>query len=467
MQAIFTITQRIGNKARGTLKWPSKNLTAAAVSGDSAHGAIPLGTWKGRLLIDNPNGPGYEDQSGNSWFLVFVDQQGRTDMGIHPDGGVPDATLGCIGLRDPDTSAWESAFRSLASPSDFSCVVVEAPGILREKDDGGLETSPAIQVPPGVPAPTPNIDAPPAGQMIATDLSAALAQSLETINSYSSGSSRLFPYGVTKIEISVTLPGSTVVKLLIEGPEKPGGASPEGTFEPMQNIVEGEVGCDTSTPTTSYVACLKGKVSFVGRYLARGSAAKILTSKEALALTGAGIKIVSIWESGRPTGSAYFTKAQGEADGTEAYQFAERIGQPKGTPIYFAVDYDASLPDANGPIAKYFDGVATGLAQAEALSSGTYDIGVYGSGRVCRLMTTGKRASWSWLAQSTGWTESGTYKDWQIKQGGENTLCDLKVDNDISSANYGGYFVTIATDFASNLSRSARKASGATSRRKD
>lgn len=148
--AKLTITQRVGKKVRGTLEWFANGLSSSAVSGDSAHDGIPTGTWKGRLFIDNPSGPGYEDKKGNSWFFVFGDQQGRTDMGIHPDGGVADATLGCIGLRVDDTSAWETAFKSLTSPSDFSCEVVESLTIQSFGDDGVLETSPLTPIPPPV-----------------------------------------------------------------------------------------------------------------------------------------------------------------------------------------------------------------------------------------------------------------------------------------------------------------------------
>lgn len=147
----FMITERVGKKVRGTLEWSAKGLSANAVSGDSAHEAIPVGIWKGRLFIDNPSGPGYEDRKGHSWFFVFSDQQGRTDMGIHPDGGVADATLGCIGLRIDDTSAWETAFKSLASASNFSCEVVESLVIQSFGDDGVLETAPPTPIPPVIP----------------------------------------------------------------------------------------------------------------------------------------------------------------------------------------------------------------------------------------------------------------------------------------------------------------------------
>lgn len=439
-KAKFTITQRVGKKLRGTLVWPAKNLTATVVSGDSGHDGIPTGAWTGRLFIDQPNGDGYRDAQGNAWFFVFEDQQGRTDMGIHPDGGVADATLGCIGIRDADTSAWEVAFRSLSSPSQFSCMVEALPSILDRGDDGLLETSPAPIVPTGASSLVRTESA----QDVVGSLSTVIARSLQALTAHGSSGIPLFPNGVTKIEVKLTLPDSAGAKLLIQGPDNLSGEARGANMVSSRSLTNGELGCDTSTSTTAHIGCLKGKVTFVARYLARGSGAKVLTNQEALALTNSGIRIVSVWESGKPTASAYFTKAQGTADGKDAYQLAERIGQPKGTPIYFAVDYDATEGEVNGPITHYFDGVGLGLADAQALSSGSYGIGVYGSGRTCRLLISSNRSSWSWLAQSAGWAEHGTYTGWWIKQTGKNTLCGLEIDGDIAVGDYGGYLVGAA-----------------------
>jgi len=438
--AKFTISQREGRKLRGTLVWPAKNLTATVVSGDSAHAGIPTGVWTGRLFIDQPNGDGYRDAQGNAWFFVFEDQQGRTDMGIHPDGGVADATLGCIGIRDADTSAWEVAFKSLSSPSQFSCMVEASPSILDRGDDGLLESSPATIVPTG----GSSLVRAELARDAVDSLSTVIARSLQALATHEGSGVRLFPNGVTKTEVNVTLADSAGAKLLMQGPDKQSGEARGASMFSPRSLTNGELGCDTSTSTTPHIGCLKGKVTFVARYLARGLGGKVLTRQEALALTNAGIRIVSVWESGTPTSSAYFTEAQGKADGNDAYQLAERIGQPKGTPIYFAVDYDATEDDVNGPIAHYFDGVGIGLAEAQALSSGNYGIGVYGSGRTCRLVISSNRASWSWLAQSAGWAEHSTYTGWRIKQTGENALCDLTIDGDIAVDDYGGYMVGAA-----------------------
>lgn len=118
----FTITSRTGLKAHGTLAWPAKGLSAGAVSGDSNNAAINIGIWTAqrRYLLDKPFGSAYCDSqavpgaAGHCWFQTLDDQFGRREIGIHPDGGTPDATNGCIGLQTPDTRAWYDAFYAVA-----------------------------------------------------------------------------------------------------------------------------------------------------------------------------------------------------------------------------------------------------------------------------------------------------------------------------------------------------------------
>lgn len=129
----FTITQRTGSKAHGTLTWAAKNLSAQAVSGSSSDAAINLGTWNARrpMLLDKPAGSPYCDPSsaagatGHCWFQAFDDQFGRTQIGMHPDGGVPDATNGCIGLSSDNTKPWYDAFFAVPADGHVSISVVE------------------------------------------------------------------------------------------------------------------------------------------------------------------------------------------------------------------------------------------------------------------------------------------------------------------------------------------------------
>ncbi len=129
----------MGKKARGKLDWPAKGLSSKAVSGDSGHDAINVGTWTGVAFQERPNDQPYCDPSGNCWFSVFADNLGRTGMGIHPDGGVVDATLGCIGLRDNDTSAWHDALKGVSGL--ITCKVQESLNMKTLRDDAILETA--------------------------------------------------------------------------------------------------------------------------------------------------------------------------------------------------------------------------------------------------------------------------------------------------------------------------------------
>jgi hypothetical protein len=114
--------------------------------------------------------------------------------------------------------------------------------------------------------------------------------------------------------------------------------------------------------------------SAVGRYLGRITHgwSKALTPGEVAALKAVGLSIISVWE-GAGTQRNYFTYAQGLKDGAEAALEAKALGQPPGTPIYFAVDYDAAVADLPR-IRLYFDGIRKSI--------GPYKVGCYGGIRV-------------------------------------------------------------------------------------
>ncbi len=133
----YTIDQRIGRKARGTLAWSARGLSSRAASGDSGHDAINVGTWTGISFGERPGDAPYCDPSGNCWFSVFADAYGRTGIGIHPDGGVLDATLGCIGISDTDTTAWHDALQSTGGK--VACKVSESDAVTIFPDDEVFE----------------------------------------------------------------------------------------------------------------------------------------------------------------------------------------------------------------------------------------------------------------------------------------------------------------------------------------
>lgn len=109
-----------------------------------------------------------------------------------------------------------------------------------------------------------------------------------------------------------------------------------------------------------------------GRYLNPGW--KQLTLFEKEAILKAGCHIVSIFETGGYHLS-YFTKSRGIVDARLASELAKRLGQPVGTPIFFAVDCETgSVADMN-KVRDYFTGIYQGIE--------SYKVGVYGSEFTC------------------------------------------------------------------------------------
>ncbi|CAM3743227.1 DUF1906 domain-containing protein [Cohnella lubricantis] len=137
-------------------------------------------------------------------------------------------------------------------------------------------------------------------------------------------------------------------------------------------------GIDCSAPLTAAKAqqIAAAGYQFVARYLVpRDYAWKRLTRTEAEAITFAGMQIVSVFETSanRPVGGA----ANGKEDGVAALKEAQAIGQPAGSAIYFAVDYDAQPKD--------YDAIEAYLRAAAAEIPG-YEAGVYGSYAVVEEM---------------------------------------------------------------------------------
>ena len=93
----------------------------------------------------------------------------------------------------------------------------------------------------------------------------------------------------------------------------------------------------------------------------------------------------------------------------------------------FSVDYDASEEEVNGQIKEYFKAVS------EMILLDGYNVGVYGSGLVCRIIKSSGLASYTWLALAKDWRESTNYKDWNINQLENITLFGVEVDRDMAT----------------------------------
>lgn len=153
-------------------------------------------------------------------------------------------------------------------------------------------------------------------------------------------------------------------------------------------------GLDYTTQTTAEWAKEVSKEhQFVCRYLVPEKYAwKRLTRQEAEIISNAGLNIVSVFES--TASRAKLGTAAGHIDGISARNEARTVGQPEGSAIYFAVDYDAQPIDYNA-IESYLK------AAAEMIPN--YHVGVYGSHDVCVAMhSRGIKYLWQTYAWSAG-----------------------------------------------------------------
>jgi hypothetical protein len=152
-------------------------------------------------------------------------------------------------------------------------------------------------------------------------------------------------------------------------------------------------GIDSSTPLTAATAkkIAAAGYGFAARYLVPAGFPKRLTRAEAEVITASGMQIVSVFETtaARPTGGA----KNGNVDGAVAYHEALAIGQPKGSSIYFACDWDAGLSD--------YDSIEAYLRAAGSQIPG-YKVGVYGSFAVIEAMIGRSAAECGW--QTYAWS---------------------------------------------------------------
>lgn len=204
-------------------------------------------------------------------------------------------------------------------------------------------------------------------------------------------------------------------------------------------------GLSTNRNCASSAGCLReAGQAFVVRYYSRTTSQpeKHLTAGEAAALAAGGLKIVTVYQD-RGREAEDFGRERGELDGMSAFQFAGQAGQPTGSAIYFAVDTDFSEAQLRALVIPYFAGIKAAFEKA-APNAPSFRIGVYGSGLACRLLRNELYyVEFTWLAEATGWRESSSYVDWNIKQfvNREVTRCELGVhwEGCLAQASYGQF----------------------------
>lgn len=190
----------------------------------------------------------------------------------------------------------------------------------------------------------------------------------------------------------------------------------------------------SSSCTAKATALHAGGVSTVIRYYSRDTIrpSKRLARDEARALAVAGLRLGVVHEARRGDLPDSFEHAAGIADARYARSYgAATIGQPGGSAIYFAVDFDAGAAQLRGQVVPYFRGVAD--AFAETSGEPDYQIGVYGSGAVCAALLEAQLVRKTWLAQSRGWRGYDDFLAsgrWNLQQAMPTTVAGVACDPD-------------------------------------
>lgn len=165
-----------------------------------------------------------------------------------------------------------------------------------------------------------------------------------------------------------------------------------------------------------------------------------LSKAEATVLVGAGLSLAVVFDGMPRAKPAHYVAAQGTRDAAAALLQAERIGQPAGSAIYFAVDTDMLLDGVTNRAMPYFTAIRTAMAAAPV----KYRIGVYGSGLVCETLKNRGLVDLTWLSGATGWIGHADYADKAdlVQVLPQVTICNgqLAIDRDYArTADFGQF----------------------------
>jgi len=166
-----------------------------------------------------------------------------------------------------------------------------------------------------------------------------------------------------------------------------------------------------------WVLASEGK-RFAVRYAGPGSSGKHMSRSEVDALAAAGLYIGTVAEG--EVKDPLLGRSKGMDHARRAHDMAVRAGMPSTRPIFFAIDWDASMAELERCV-PYLDGCAAVL--------GFYRVGIYGGWRTVDWASRNGHAAkyWQTYAWSGGRVHSRTdlyqYKNGVRMDGGTVDLC--------------------------------------------
>ena len=176
----------------------------------------------------------------------------------------------------------------------------------------------------------------------------------------------------------------------------------------------------------------------IGRYLTNvpGGLNKRIQPGELNTIFNAGLSVFPIFQESHSRANN-FSYNTGYADYQKAFQAAMAYGFPKGTTIYFAVDFDVLGHEITGSIIPHFKGIN----HAKMSMGDQYNIGVYGPRSACIEVSAQGLANNSFVSgMSTGFSGNLGYRlprNWAFDQISTITIGtgagSINIDNNINS----------------------------------
>ena len=198
---------------------------------------------------------------------------------------------------------------------------------------------------------------------------------------------------------------------------------------------------DTTHNCSTSVTSLKQKgINTIIRYYCRPDLTwKLMGQQEAIKIAQAGVALTAVYQN-RQNQFADFSLAKGEASGNQAYDYAENvIFQSADSAIYFSADFDPSEAVVKNNIVPFFKGIHKAFKAQAGTAKPTYRVGVYGSGRCCRILLEEELVDYTWITQSTGFAEYNKFLNsgkWNLKQLLPTTIAGVEGDpNEVNPSN--------------------------------
>ncbi|MFC0265796.1 glycoside hydrolase domain-containing protein [Alloscardovia macacae] len=217
--------------------------------------------------------------------------------------------------------------------------------------------------------------------------------------------------------------------------------------------------CDCATVLNAQQANDLRRAGFthVGRYLTgtvgvgANRKSKALTREEVANIRQANLSVFPIYQDGGYYPEYFSSARQGAVDAYTAMAAAQKMGFPKGTIIYFAVDFDAYGYQIDDLIIPYFEQVS--MAFKNSANKQSYRVGVYAPRLVCEKLDQLKYAQSSFVADmSRGFAGNLGYsipKNWAFDQFHEYTFGSspsFAIDKDAYSGRDTGTKTLIPVD---------------------